>query len=300
MSLNLEDLQQFELDDSDISLDDPKIQVGKPSFDWLTFTKKGEKKIGAFVYFYRLEEQVLKALAGKGLSADEKISKVQEALDARAKELGKSVSELEDWEKLDISQARLKITKSQYKEGIGNVVTLLGKGSGADDLVWKQLGDVRTQVSTAFLEYPLKVNGDFDSATLAAQIQEDAVVIKPWKFGGKTYDTIKSLSDGYKENGISLAAQNIVLECTDLKFKAISVGVKGPAVWIKTPKSKEVVLKAALNIYPHITPARELTTEQLREKLGIAEAASGGLGKDVSSTEFDSLLDSVWCWIKSL
>jgi hypothetical protein len=61
------------------------------------------------------------------------------------------------------------------------------------------------------------------------------------------------------------------------------------AIWQKSENFKQQVLAKAVSFYPKLVPFREMTTDQLRAKLGLG----GSAVQDVSGGDFTDLLDSV-------
>ena len=111
----------------------------------------------------------------------------------------------------------------------------------------------------------------------------------PWRFGNNVYEEIWKLNDGLRENTMTLASQDIKLECKEPKYQNIKISFVGKALWQTHDGMKQSILTKALGMYDKLLPFREMTTDQLRAKLGLG----GSAVQDVSSDNFQDLLDIV-------
>jgi hypothetical protein len=287
----------------DVSLEPDQKNVGGNKQDWLKMTQKGQVLRAAFVNFYTVDanavQDAMKASqkSGKKLSREEIAVIAKGALNKRAEELKKTVDQLTAADRLDISKAHFKAQKAHYQEGIGFVLSRLGKDGAEADAVWKRLNDAKPYFITLLLVYPTDSEGALNRENFAAQIKQNKPKLIPWRFGNKVYESIWKLNDGLRENGLSLSSQDFKIECENPQFQNMAVSTAGPAVWQKNEQIKQVVLTAAAAMYDKLSPFRELTTDQLRAKLGLGGGGSSGGGAsgadDISSDNFQEMLDSV-------
>jgi hypothetical protein len=219
-------------------------------------------------------------------------------LSKRAEALSKPIEQLTPIERLDPSVAHFKTMRAHYEDGLGFVISRLGLDGAEADLVWKRLPEPKTYISTLLLIYPTNPEGAINKDAFAGQVKSGKVKLLPWRFSPRVYEEVWNLNDGLKENKLSLASQDIKLECKEPQYQNISVAFGGASIWQKSPQLKAVVLAAALPLYEKLNPFRALTTDQLREKLtgkgsGGAAGAAGGAVDDISSDSFNDLLESV-------
>lgn len=284
--------------DDDTSLDADQKNIGRDRQEWLKFASKGQLVRAAFVYFYTLDANAVQkaqkeaARAGKRLSREEVAEVAKAALTKRAQELSKSLDQLSPVERLDPTIAHFKALKAYFNDEVGYVVSRLGKDGAEADLVWKRLGEVKSYFTTLLLIYPTDSEGSINKEALASQVHNNKLKLIPWRFSGKTYDEIYGVNEGLRDNGLSLASQDVKITCDNPKYQGVKVVPAGLATWQRNDKVKVAVLTAALNMYDKLNPFRELTTDQLREKLGVSNGA-GGAGSDASADNFNDMLEGV-------
>jgi len=281
--------------DNDVSLDVDEKNVGGSNQDWLKMATKGQILRGAFIFFHTYdanavaEARKVAKRANKTLSRAEETEVAKAALTKRAEALGKSLDSLTATDRLDTSKAHFKAMKAHFKEGLGFALSRLGKDGPEADAVWKSLPEAKPYFTTLFLIYPTDTEGNLNKEAFATQVKGNKLKMLPWRFGNKTYETIWKQNDSLRENGLSLASQDIKLECKEPKFHNIDVSAAGPAIWQKNDTIRSLVLATAVNMYDKLMPFRDMTTDQLRAKLGLTGPASA----DVSSDDFQGVLDSV-------
>jgi hypothetical protein len=289
--------------DDDASLEPDQKNAGRDRQEWFKFGNKGQMIRAAFVYLYTLDANaVQKAMkdagkAGKRLSREETVAVAKAALTKRAQDLGKSVDQLSAIERLDTTVAHFKSLKAHFHDDVGYVISRYGKDGPDADLVWKKIGPVKSYFTTLLLIYPTDSEGSINKEALANQVHTAKLKLVPWRFSGKTYDEIYGCNEGLRDNGLSLASQDVKITCDNPKFQGVKVVAAGPATWQRNEKMKAAVLTGALNLYDKLNPFREMTTDQLREKLGIGGGSSssdeGSGGVDASADNFNDMLSGV-------
>ena len=285
--------------DDDVSLDQDEKNAGSQKQEWLKFATKGQQIRGAFVYLYTVDANAVRKArkeatrGGKTLTRDEELAIAKAALTKRAQEVGKAaIDQLTPVERLDSSIAHFKALKAHFHESVGYAVSRLGKDGPEADQVWKRLGDVKSYFTTLLLIYPTNTEGAVDKEAFASQAKQHKLKLLPWRFSVKTYDEIYGVNEGLRDNGLSLASQDVKITCDNPKFQGVKVVAAGPATWQKNEGIKTAVLTAALNKYDKLNPFRELTTDQVREKLNIGGGSSTS-ADDASSDNFNDLLEGV-------
>lgn len=297
MSDDLDLSTEYSFDD-DVSLDPEQKNAGSHKQEWLKFATKGQQVRAAFVYLYTYDANAVQkamkdaAKAGKRLSREEVAAAAKGALSKRAQELGKTIDQLSATDRLDTSLAHFKSLKAHFHQEVGYVISRLGKDGADADLVWKRLGDVKSYFTTLLFVYPTDNEGAISKETLQQQIANNKLKLIPWRFSGKTYDAIYDVNEGLRENGLSLASQDVRITCDNPKFQGVKISAAGPATWQRNDKLKAAVLTAALNMYDKLNPFREMTTDQVKEKLGMGGGA-GSADHDASADNFNDMLEGV-------
>lgn len=272
--------------DDDVGLGDEGKALFKPRQERFKMDK-GQHARAALVYFHTYDITTVQAARKANPNMDrEQMRKVgQEALEARAKELGKPVDQLTDGEKLDTRMNQFKKWMGHYHQGIGYIISRLGKDGKDADEIWKKITEPRLYFSTALLVYPTNREGDIIKEHLA-----DSWKVWPWRFGKNIYERFWKLNASLKELGQGLATQDLKLECKDAQYQNIDVTFAGAALWQKSDKFKSLILDAALKVYPNLVDFREMSTEQLRAKLGLGGSAVADVG---AGGDFAELLENV-------
>lgn len=294
--------EDFQLDteydfSDDVSLEPDQKNVGGNKQDWLKFQSKGQIIRGAFVYFYTHDANaVLRATreARKKLPKEEQVKLAKAALTARAEGLGKTIDKLTLAEKLDPSVAHFKLLKAHYEPDhqVGYVISRLGKDGPEADAIWKRLPEPKTYFITLLLIYPTDTEGTLQKETFASQYKNNKFRLVPWRFSSKVHDTIWKLNDGLRADESSIAMKDLKIECDNPQFQSVTIQSAGNAAWQKNPQIAEAVLTQAAGMYDKLNPFREMTTEQLKAKLGIS-SGGGSSADEVSSGDFQDMLDSV-------
>jgi len=250
---------------------------------------KGEKGFTyrvAFVYFHPLDITAMRAAKKENPSiSGAELKKVgAAALKEQAEKLGKSVDELEEWEKLDTNQIQFRRIVAHYKEGVGYVVSRLGMDGKEADKVWEQLGEAKTYFNTVLLIYPTNKDGELNKNLL-----KDGWQVKPWRFSPRIYGRLHKVADGLRSNDLSIATQDVLLTCENAEYQNFQLDGAGKALWVKNDKFRDMVLQSACSVYKELQPFREMSTADLKIKLGVSEPA----GEDVSDEDFSDMLDNV-------
>jgi hypothetical protein len=290
---------EYQQDEYDAGLDEEGRKYTQQRQEWLKMTK-GQVIRAAFVYFHTVNKNAVARAIAK--ATEEKTAKPtpeqcieigRKALEAHAAKLTppKSADQLTQIDRLDLSEVKMKRMWFHYQEGLGYVISRLGKDGPEADAVWKKLPEPKITFTTLLLVYPTDRQGNIDKDKLATGWH-----IIPWRFHKGVYEGIWKLNKGLEENNTSIALQDVKLECKVQEYQNIDVQFCGPAIWQKSEKFRNVVLGKAMELYDKLIPFREMTTDQLRSKLGMGGSAVGtaGVGGDAtSSTDFADLLENV-------
>jgi hypothetical protein len=275
MTADIIDYNEFS-DDVALEAED-KAKVGRHHQEWLKMTK-GQVILGALVYFHAVDATAAKAFrwdakrAFREATPEEIKVAAQKALEARASSLtpAKTVDELTADERLDLSLVQFKSFRAHYKDRLGFVLSRLGKDGVESDRIWSKLPPAQQYFSTLLLIYPTTREGKHD----VDAIKTGKWRLLPWRFSRRTYDDLWDLHNGLRSNQMSLAGQDIRMECHDATYQKISVSFVGKSAWQSHDGFKKTVLAQAMRMYGKLVPFREVSTDQLRHKLGLPDASS--------------------------
>lgn len=289
-------LDDYDLDsyDDDVGLEpEYKGEAASPDqLEWFKGEKKGVTYRASLLYFHPLAHAAVKAAVKKNpalVKDREALEKIaQEALAKRAEELGKAVDQLADHEKLHLGGVRFKKILAHYKEGVGYAVSRLGQDGPEADEAWKMMGPQKKYFTTVLLIYPTNRQGELDKDRLA-----NGWYVRPWRFSGKIYSRLHQVAEGLRSNDLSIANQDLSLKCTNGEFQNFEIDGFGKAIWRKNPKFQAMVLEKAVELYDKLQPFREISSADLRLKLGLSTGGDGAGVSDVSADEFGDLLENV-------
>jgi len=277
--------------DDDIGFgDEDKGKVNSNQTDWYK-GEKGRTDRVALVYFNSFEvTQLRKAVRQKpDLNEEQRKALVAKVRQTLAEKLGKSVDQLDQVDLLDTSEARVKTVSSSFKKDIGYVTW--PKNVTPEELkVWSKLGEKRDYVITLLLIYPTDREGEVDKDALGKKWQ-----IKPWRFSPDKYDVLRKINRGLQEGGSSLSGIDLHLSCSDTQFQKITITQAGPAIYLRNEPFKRRILEKAITFYgDKLKPFREMSTDELREKLGLpGGGGTAAPGSDFSNEDFSNVLGNV-------
>jgi len=276
--------------DDDVGLDESS-QPFNDRDQWLKMTK-GQSIRASLVYFHPIDLNAVAQLRaeskrkGENPTSDDLRAAARKALEARATALNKTVDALTQADRLDLSDVKFKRMMASYQQGLGFVINRKGKDGPEADAVWSKITEPKRYYSTLLLTYPTDRAGNIDRDRLSSEWK-----LVPWRFGNRVYEDLWKLNAGLKDNGMGLATQDLKLECKDAQYQNISVSFVGPAIWQKSDKFRQVVLAQAIPMYERLIPFREMTTDQLRSKLGLGGSAVSDV--TAAGSDFSDVLDGV-------
>jgi hypothetical protein len=282
---------EIELDtsyDDDVGLGaEDKKHARSNQLEWFKGEKNRIYRV-SLVYFNPLKDAVARAVKKKNPAAtkEEIIAAIQSVYTKKAESLSKSVDQLTEGDKLDLNNVRFKKIEAHYKEGVGYVVSRLGKDGSEADSVWKTLGDLKTYFTTCLVVYPTTLNGE----VIKDQLTTNWTVI-PWRFSNKVFRRLHDVADSLRSNELNICMQDLTLKCTNSDFQNFDIDGAGKALWRMNEKFSAKVLEQACPIYEKLQPFRELSTADLKLKLGITDG--GGTDTSMDGGDFGSLIDQV-------
>jgi hypothetical protein len=271
----------------DIGLgEEDKGKVNSNQVEWYK-GEKGRTDRVALIYFNNVRQTVLrKAIKQKpDLTKEQQKAVVIQVLQKLAESKNKTVDQLDAVDELDLTEARFRTFSSSYKQGVG-YVEWPKKLSAEEERVWKKLGDKKDYVSTLLLVYPTDKEGEIVRERLAT-----GWTVKPWRFPAKIYDAIRKINRGQAESGNSVASLDLTISCEDTQYQKLQILPAGPSIYLKNDKLKRMVLEKAVTMYDKLNPFRQLTTDELREKLGLGGGSTGGGSSE--SSDFSDVLSNI-------
>lgn len=241
------------------------------------------------VHFWPLVRSTAAAAQATAKEKGEKLTKEQlqevakKALIKRAEELGKPVDQLLDHEKLDTREVRFNKILFHYKEGVGYAVSRLGMDGDAADEVWKMMGEQQKCFTTVALVYPTNREGEIDRDALTTKWR-----VLPWRLSPTNYAQFHEVASSLRANDLSIANQDVLLHYVKKKNFTVldKMTGSGKAIFRANEKFMNKVLEKACLLYDKLQPFREISTSDLRLKLGLNDNKAD----DVSSDDMEDLL----------
>jgi hypothetical protein len=275
----MSEIQEFSFDDGKV-IKNNAVQQFKQ-------TKSGEKTRVSVVSFKKYSDTVLAQKArekGTSLTETEKedfIAKIDKKL---AEQLGKSVSDLSEVDRLDIKSPRFAFAWTHYADGVGSF-KCLSKYEGMNvvkpEFCCNKFGDAGQTVGMIVMTYPVKDGLSVDEDLLNARKYVNFYV---WKMSSKKF---RQIEDAYKDarSDERFTIDLMVTLDGDPKYQKQQITAGSNAVWAKGKLDNETrgwVLDQGLRLWKHV-PSQvgfEMKLEKLQEKLGLASGSSSSGGDD--------------------
>lgn len=275
----------------DIGLgDEDKGKVSSNKVDWYKGEKGRTDRI-ALVYFNDYGTIQLRNLLREkpDIPEDKQREILKKVRAGIASKLNKSIDQLEPVDILDTREARFKTASAVFKEGLGYVSWPKEKLSPADEKIWAKAGDRKDYVLTVVLWYPTDRDGDVDRERLSKHWR-----VLPWRTTPEMYGHLRRINKGLIADGSSVSQVDLHLTCADTNYQKNTVTNAGSAIYLKNEGFKKAVLERAYALYSKLSPFRQLTTDELREKLGLAPVGGGtSSGSDLTDEDFSGVLQNV-------
>jgi len=277
-------------DDGSIGLgDEDKGKVNSNQQEWYKGEKGRTDRI-ALVYFNTLEMTHLRrALRQKpDLTNEQKKALIAKLKQQLAEKLSKSIDQLDGVDLLDLNEARFKPIRASFKQNLG-YFSWPKSITAEEEKVWRKSGEPKDYVCTVVLWYPTDREGEIDRDRLPKGWR-----VLPWRFSPDKWDVIRKINRGLIESQSSVSRIDLNISCTDTQYQKITITQAGPALYQRNDSFRRAVLEKALPLYAKLNPFREMTTDELREKLGMAPSGGGGgSGADFSDGDLSNVLAGV-------
>jgi hypothetical protein len=174
-----------------------------------------------------------------------------------------------------------------YKQGVGYI---LYKGPA-----YAEFGQPRHAIGTVICVWPCDKDGELDAASFK---NGTGYQIQPWVFSPDKYSEIKR-----KHKRFPLTEHDLSLSCTDTQYQKITFSAERDNLLHKLLGAKSEELRAVgLKIVQqaqaamdniHRDLARDMTLDEVREKLGDEVSPVGTPGSSHAAKNVDDILDDV-------
>lgn len=177
-----------------------------------------------------------------------------------------------------------------YKPGVGYILY--------KSPAYAEFGQPKQAIATVVCVWPTNKDGEIDEAS-AVQIKKGVgFQVMPWVFSADKYAEIKR-----KHKRFPLTEHDLSLACTDTQYQKITFSSERDNLLAKYLSSDNEALRAvglkivreakAVMDNIHRDLARDLSIDEIREKLGDAPAGPTGSSGGHFDKDTDSILDSV-------
>jgi hypothetical protein len=279
--------------DIDLDLFDPEVTIGLGDEDrnkvprraqWYK-GEKGRTDRVAIVFFPSVEASARRQAlrSNPNMSVAEQRGLLSKVRKGRAEKLGKPVEGLNPADLLDTREVRFRTFQAAYHKDVG-FVEIPSDIPAAEQAVWRKLGEPRSYVSTLLLVYQADRDGDVDRRYAARGWR-----IVPWRFAPMQYEVIRKIDKGLREGNSSVAQVDLSITCIDTQYQKVTIAQAGPAIYRQDQEFTQKVLATAAPLYDQLKPFRTLTTDELREKLGMPPAATAS-GSMLDGPDFGEVL----------
>lgn len=283
------DIDELPEVDTDIGLgDEDKGKVQTNQLEWYKGDKGRTDRV-ALVYFNSIDATTRRKILQQkpDMSVDQQKSVIAKVRTQLAEKLSKTVDALDQVDLLDTSEARFKTVTASFKKEIGYVAWPKNIPP-AEEKIWAKAGERKDYVITVLLWYPTDREGEVEKERLKH------FRVMPWRFAPEKYDIFRKINKGLLEGGSSISHVDLNFSCSDSQYQKITITQAGPAIYLKNPQLKRLVLEKAVALYPKLNPFRELTIDELREKLGMPPVGGNPTsGSDFSNEDFSTVLNGV-------
>ena len=247
--------------------------------------EKGRTDRVALVYFPTIlasaRRQVLRG--NPNIPIEEQRATLAKAKRTLADKLGKSVDALTPGELLDSRDVRFKQCQAAFHRDLG-FLEIPQDLSSSEQAIWRKVGELRSYVYTLLLVY----HGDRDGE-VEREYASRGWRIVPWRFSPEKYETIRKIDKGLREDHSSIANVDLQLTCTDSQYQKITITQAGSALYRQDTEFLRKVLEAAAALKTQMTPFRLVSTDELKEKLGMPAAAAAP-GSLADGADFNEVL----------
>ncbi len=280
----------------EFGLDDAKT-IKSQGVETFKQGKSGEKTRASVISFKKFHDVLIAQKArekGAPLSDQEKaelISKIDKKL---AEQLGKSVEQLTEVDRLDIKQPRLLYSWTHFGEGVGTI-RCLGTYEGntlvKPELCCDKFGDAEQTVGTIIMTYPVDDQMQVDLDLLKARKYTN---IHVYKMSAKKYKRFESAYIDARNDKRFVIDLKIQLD-GDPKYQKQSIEALSGATWAREdmdPAIRAWVLDQGLRAFKYVNSnlGFEMSKDKLIERLRGSVAVEAAAEQPRLISNYDDLL----------
>lgn len=269
----MSDIIEFDLDEAKVIK-----ATGVESF---AQTRSGEQNIVSIISLKKIYPAVFaKKAADKGspLTDEEKAAYIAKIDEKLAEKTGKTVEQLTEVDKLDLSKPSFSASFVHYRKDVGTI-RCLSKYDGSTlikaEECCNQLGDSEQKIGMIVVIYPME-DGHIDLELVNRRKQ---VQFCAWVMSGKRFKKVKSvLDDAKNDNRGEVVDLRVTLE-GDPQYQKQVVQYAGTATWARDnfdPEVRRWILDQGLRAQKHLESKMgyKIKLNELMEKLnGSAQVA---------------------------
>lgn len=280
----------------DFGFDDSKI-IKSQGIDQFKLERSGARACISIVSFKRFHDQAMvkKAKEKGGPLSDEEKADIVRRVDAKlAERLKKSVEDLSEVDRLDITNPKFSVASTHYGDGIGTV-RCLSKYEGSvctkPDVCCDKLGDADQTVATVVLQYPIDEKGNVDGDLLT---QKKYTYFLCYKMSSKNFKKVENAYIDARGEGRQVVDMKVTLD-GDPKYKKHIIVAGTTAFWAREgfdPELRHWILDQGLRAQKYIPNnlGFEMKREQLIERLGGIEQSKNALAGGEASADQPKLV----------
>ena len=261
--------------------------IKNQSIDRFKQNRPGQKDRISIVSFKRVHDGIFAAKTrekGAPLTDAEKADLSAKIDKKISEQLGKSVDDLTEVDRLDIKSPKFAFAWTHYRDGLGSIRCLSsreGKTITKSELCCNKLGDSDQTVGMVVMTYPIKDGVQADEELLSAKKYVNFTI---WRMTAKKF---RQIEDVYKEarGEDKFTIDLIVTLDGDPKYQKQVITAGSAAVWAKGKMDSDTrnwVLDQGLRNWKHVPSnlGYDMKIERLREKLmGGGQQPGGGSGE---------------------
>lgn len=264
--------------------------------------RSGEKNRVSIVSFKRVHDGIFVAKGkekGSPLTDSEKMELTAKIDKKIAEQLGKSVEDLIEVDRLDIKAPKFAFAWTHYRDGLGSIRCLSqyeGKNVVKPELCCNKMGDADQTVGMIIMTYPVKDGVQVDEDLLNAKKYVNFYV---WRMNAKKF---RQIEDAYKEarGEDKFTIDLIVTLDGDPKYQKQVITPGSSAVWAKGKMESEIrswALDQGLRNWKHVSSnlGFDMKMDKLREKL----LGGGSSSQSNQEAEQPKLINSYDEFLKS-
>jgi hypothetical protein len=279
----------------DFGFDDGKV-IKQSGMEKFIQTKNDVHRV-SIIAFKKFHDTILADKAReKGDKLDEKeIAEFTKKIDGNlAEKLGKSIDDLTEVDRLDITKPKFSFAFTHYSDGVGTIRCLSefqGLTMTKPGLCCNKIGDPDQTVAVPIMTYPVDEDYGVDEDLLS---QKKYTGFYIWKLSSKKFKRVESAYKAAREDKQMVIDLKVALD-GEQKYQKQIIEKLASAFWARDntdPTIKQWILEQGLRArkYAPDQLGYAMKPDQLAERLGMV-SSSGDEEKPQLQTSYSSLLE---------